>query len=243
MPSARPAADHRAAGAGRRGRGLCRRGAIPRPGTRAADVARATCRRPAVPACRLVRRTKRFRLGDIMRTDVARRNRALPAPSAIRAGHCTVTRATFQRVTGRSRSRLAAPGVLVVPARSADAGRADRQRQPRRSSPPCSTKGRRGQNIDIQFSALLPQANVTRPRGLPHRQTRRVAASAPRAADHRQHLGPPYQGGAEHSAVRQARQQAQQARQVVSRKPAARPCRTRARPGNSCARRRRRCSA
>jgi outer membrane protein len=68
--------------------------------------------------------------------------------------------------------------------------------------------------IDVQFSALMPQASVTAQtfrNDFSTDQTRRTNGNQVTANV----TVPIFQGGAEHAAVRQARQTAQQARQVV----------------------------
>jgi outer membrane protein len=129
-------------------------------------------------------------------------------------GSLQVTRATFQRVIGLVPQRLVTPGVLVPPARSADAAvRSASDNNPFVVAALFDEAAARD-NIDIQFGALLPQANVVA-------QGFRIdnnTAPGQRATGGQVTANlsvPIYQGGAEQSAVRQARQQAQAARQVV----------------------------
>lgn len=160
---------------------------------------------------------ERFRVGEITRTDVAQAESRLAgarAQSEQADGTLQVTRATFQRVTGLVPQRLVAPGVLVIPARSADAAVQIASENNPAVIAALFDEGAARDNIDIQFGALLPTANVVT-------QAFRIDNNLSRGT--RQTGGqitanlsvPLYQGGAEHSAVRQARQQAQQARQVV----------------------------
>ena len=160
---------------------------------------------------------ERFRVGEITRTDVAQAESRLAGAQAQfeqADGTLQVTRATFVRVTGLIPQRLVTPGVLVVPARSADAVVQIASENNPAVVAALFDEGAARDNIDIQFSALMPQANLTTQAFRIDNNTGRGQRTT--GGQITANISVPiYQGGAEQSAVRQARQQAQQARQVV----------------------------
>jgi len=160
---------------------------------------------------------ERFRVGEITRTDVAQAESRLAGARASRAdseGQLQNSRATFQRVIGGAPGRLTAPQPLTPAARNGqDASQVAALNNPAVVAALFDEAAGRD-FIDVQLSALLPQASLQ--------------AQAFRN-DNQQILGqrtigesvtatvtvPLYQGGAEYSAVRQARQDASRLRQVV----------------------------
>ena len=160
---------------------------------------------------------ERFRVGEITRTDVAQAESRLAGARAARAdaeGRLQTSRATFTRVVGEPPQRLTPPQPLRVPVNgSPEAGRMAGQNNPNVIAALFDEAAARD-FVDVQFSALMPQASVTAQSArndFSADTTRRVTSNQVTA----NLTVPLYQGGAEHAQVRQARQQAQQARQVV----------------------------
>ncbi|MBW8269455.1 TolC family outer membrane protein [Caldovatus aquaticus] len=160
---------------------------------------------------------ERFRVGEITRTDVAQAESRLAGARAQRAlaeGQLQSARATFQRLVGVAPQRLVPPQPLTPPVRSqAEAGQLAAVNNPNVVAALFDEAAARDL-IDVQFAALLPQVSV---QGQvfridnnlqPHTRVTGSQVTANVSV-------PLYQGGAEHALVRQARQQAQQARQVV----------------------------
>jgi outer membrane protein len=160
---------------------------------------------------------ERFRVGEITRTDVAQAESRLAQARAQRAqaeGNLQTSRASFQRVVGIVPQRLIAPQPLKPPIASAsEAGQAASTNNPAVVAALFDEASARD-NIDIQVSALMPQVSAVGQAfrndntALPHTRFTGAQITA-------QLTVPIYQGGAEYAAVRQARQQAQQQRQVV----------------------------
>ena len=160
---------------------------------------------------------ERFRVGEITRTDVAQAEARL-AQARFQLdqaqGNLQSSRAVFQRLIGVEPSRVTAPPPLAPPVRSQqEAVRLATENNPAVVAAMFDEAAARD-NIDVQFSALMPQVSV-------NASTFRIDNNAARGtrqtgAQVTANLSVPlYQGGAEHAAVRQARQQAQRARQTV----------------------------
>ncbi|WP_372619295.1 TolC family outer membrane protein [Falsiroseomonas sp.] len=165
---------------------------------------------------------ERFRVGEITRTDVAQAESRLAGARASRAdaeGRLQTSRATFTRLVGQAPQRLTPPQPLRPPAPNArEAAVMAARNNPNVVAALFDEAAARDQ-IDVQFAALLPQISVN---GSVFRNTGQQAGGA--ALDGVRQDGtsvtanlvvPLFQGGAEHAAVRQARQQAQQSRNVV----------------------------
>jgi outer membrane protein len=155
---------------------------------------------------------ERFRVGEITRTDVAQAESRLAGAGTARVqaeGNLQVARAVFQRVIGEPPGRLATPQPLRTPVRSA----AEAQQMASTSNPTVVAAlfaaAAARDNIDVQMAALLPQvtasAQAFRQDNQLGRNTRQTGGQATLNLS-----VPIYQGGAEHSQVRQARQVAQQ---------------------------------
>ncbi|WP_245870177.1 TolC family outer membrane protein [Teichococcus rhizosphaerae] len=160
---------------------------------------------------------ERFRVGEITRTDVAQAESRLAGARSARAnaeGTLQTSRATFRRVVGLSPERLVAPQPLGVPVRAEAEAREVAMRNNPAVVAALFDEAAARDAVDVQMSALLPTVSVQ--------------AQAFRS-DNQQQPGtrgtgqqitanlsvPLYQGGAEHAAVRQARQDAVRLRQVV----------------------------
>ncbi|MBR0671182.1 TolC family outer membrane protein [Roseomonas soli] len=161
---------------------------------------------------------ERFRVGEITRTDVAQAEArlALARYQLEQAqGNLQSARAIFLRWIGLEPARVVAPPPVVSPVRSQqDAVRVATDNNPAVVAAMFDEAAARD-FIDVQFAALLPQVTVNasafRLDNQNTRGTRQTGAQVTANLN-----VPLYQGGAEHAAVRQARQQAQQARQAVS---------------------------
>lgn len=160
---------------------------------------------------------ERFRVGEITRTDVAQAESRLAGARASRSqaeGQLQTARATFQRLVGQAPERLVAPQPLRPPVTSQDQAREQASRNNPSVVAALFDEASARDNIDIQLSTLLPTVSVTT------QAFRNDNTTSP----HTRQTGgqvtanlsvPLYQGGAEYSQVRQARQQAQQARSLV----------------------------
>lgn len=159
---------------------------------------------------------ERFRVGEITRTDVAQAESRLAGARASRAdseGRLQQSRATFTRLVGQPPQRLVPPQPLRPPVvNSAEAGQLASQNNPNVVAALFDEAAARD-NIDIQFSTLLPQLSLNGAATRADNATDGLRANS--SAVTANLTVPLYQGGSEHAAVRQARQQAQQARQVV----------------------------
>ncbi|HYZ32559.1 MAG TPA: TolC family outer membrane protein [Crenalkalicoccus sp.] len=160
---------------------------------------------------------ERFRVGEITRTDVAQAESRLAGAIAQRVqaeGNLQISRATFQREVGTVPQRLVAPQPLGVPVRDArEASAIAGDNNPNVVAALFDEAAARD-FIAVQLSALLPQVSVqgqafrSDNTQLPHTRQTGTQITATLTV-------PLYQGGAEYSVVRQARQTAQQARWVV----------------------------
>lgn len=181
------------------------------------EVVRLNINNEQVLARQLQATNERFRVGEITRTDVAQAESRLAGARASRAqaeGQLQISRATFQRVIGQAPGRLTAPQPLQTPVRTqVEASQLAAVNNPNVVAAMFDEAAARD-NIDIQFSSLMPQvsgrAEALRFDNQNARGTRITGGQVAAIVQ-----VPLYQGGAEHAAVRQARQQAQQARQVV----------------------------
>ncbi|WP_424136448.1 TolC family outer membrane protein [Roseomonas chloroacetimidivorans] len=160
---------------------------------------------------------ERFRVGEITRTDVAQAESRLAGARASRTeseGQLQNARATFQRVVGTAPGRLTAPQPLAPAVRNGqDAVQVAALNNPAVVAALFDEAAARD-FIDVQVSALLPQASLqaqaTRSDNQQTAGTRITGESILATV-----TVPIYQGGAEYAAVRQARQDATRLRQVV----------------------------
>ena len=160
---------------------------------------------------------ERFRVGEITRTDVAQAESRLAGAIATRAdseGRLQQARATFTRVIGQPPLRLVPPQPLRAVANTTqEASAIAAQNNPNVVAALFDEAAARD-NIDIQFSNLMPQVSLN---GSVFRQDNQTTDGLRQNGTQltANLTVPLYQGGAEYSLVRQARQQAQQARQLV----------------------------
>lgn len=160
---------------------------------------------------------ERFRVGEITRTDVAQAESRLAGARSARAnaeGTLQTSRATFRRVVGLAPERLVAPQPLGVPVRAEAEAREVAMRNNPAVVAALFDEAAARDAVDVQMAALLPQVSVQAQafrsdnQQQPHTRGTGQQITANLSV-------PLYQGGAEHAAVRQARQDAVRLRQVV----------------------------
>ena len=159
----------------------------------------------------------RFRVGEITRTDVAQAEAALAGARAQRQqseGTLATSRATYFRTVGEMPDRLVEPQPIKLPIRTRnEASQLASQNNPNVIAALFDDAAARD-SIDVAFSQLMPQvslqATAARTDNTGTQRTRGIAGQVLLNAS-----VPIYQGGAEYSRVRQARQTAQQTRRTV----------------------------
>ncbi|WP_426957237.1 TolC family outer membrane protein [Muricoccus radiodurans] len=160
---------------------------------------------------------ERFRVGEITRTDVAQAESRLAGALASRAdseGQLQNARATFQRVVGLAPARLTAPQPLRPAARNnQDAAQIAAMNNPNVVAALFDEAASRD-FIDVQLGALLPQASL-QAQGFRNDNQQTIGTRTQGESITANLTVPLYQGGAEYSAVRQARQDASRLRNVV----------------------------
>ncbi|MFZ6763792.1 TolC family outer membrane protein [Pseudoroseomonas sp. WGS1072] len=160
---------------------------------------------------------ERFRVGEITRTDVAQAESRLAGARSARAnaeGTLQTSRATFRRVVGLAPERLVAPQPLSVPVRAGGEAAELAMRNNPAVVASLFDEAAARDAVDVQMAALLPQLS------LQAQAFRQDNSQQPHSRVTGQQITanlsvPLYQGGAEHAAVRQARQDAVRLRQVV----------------------------
>ncbi len=159
----------------------------------------------------------RFRVGEITRTDVAQAEAAVAGARAQRQtgeGNLQTARANYRRFVGELPDQLIEPQPLKLPLRNqAEAAQLASQNNPNVIAALFDAAASRDA-IDAAFSQLSPQVSVqasaARNDNQSVRQQRGIGGQVLLNASI-----PLYQGGAEYSRVRQARQTEQQARKTV----------------------------
>jgi len=160
----------------------------------------------------------RFRVGEITRTDVAQAEAALAGATAqreIAEGNLQTSRGTYQQVVGfLAPADLVEPQPLALPVRSQDAAAAMASNNNPSVVLALFNDAAAKDAVDVAFSQLLPQVSLQGQMFQSNNQSARsdllngyqavVTLSVPI-----------YQGGAEYSAVRQARQSEQQTLKLV----------------------------
>jgi outer membrane protein len=160
----------------------------------------------------------RFRVGEITRTDVAQAEAALAGATAQRQtaeGNLQIARGTFQQVTGYlPPGDLVEPQPLSLPVKTeTEATGMAAGNNPNVISALFNDAAAKD-NIDVAFAQLLPQVNVQAQVFQQQNQVARGTQSNGYQAVVNLSV-PLYQGGAEYSAVRQARQQEQQTQKLI----------------------------
>jgi outer membrane protein len=159
----------------------------------------------------------RFRVGEITRTDVAQAEAALAGARATRQtaeGNLQTARGTYRQFVGELPEQLIEPQPLKLPVKNqAEAVQLASQNNPNVIAALFDDAASRD-NIDVQFAALMPQLSIQALGARTDGQT--FAGQSANAATVVLNASVPlYQGGAEYSRVRQARQQQQQSRKTV----------------------------
>ena len=159
----------------------------------------------------------RFRVGEITRTDVAQAEAALAGARATRQtseGNLQIARSQYRQYVGELPDQLVEPQPLRLPVKNqAEAVQLAAQNNPNVVAALFDDAAARD-NIDVQFSALMPQLSIqaqgSRTENTIIAGERTVAGQVVLSAS-----VPLYQGGAEYSRVRQARQQQQQTHKTL----------------------------
>jgi len=159
----------------------------------------------------------RFRVGEITRTDVAQAEAALAGARATRQtseGNLQTARSQYRQFVGELPDQLIEPQPLKLPVKNqAEAIQLAAQNNPNVIAALFDDAAARD-NIDLQFSALMPQVSF-QAQAAQLEGTTTVGVSTRSAQLIVSASIPLYQGGAEYSRVRQARQQQQQTRKIV----------------------------
>ena len=160
----------------------------------------------------------RFRVGEITRTDVAQAEAALAGATASRQqaeGNLQTARGNYQQVIGFfPPGDLVEPQPLSLPVKTEQEAIAMAANNNPQVIAALFNDAAAKDNIDVQLAALMPtisvigQANGSKNSTLPRTEANTYQAVV-------QLQVPLYQGGAEYSAVRQARQSAQQTTRQV----------------------------
>ncbi|MDE2517472.1 MAG: TolC family outer membrane protein [Rhodospirillales bacterium] len=171
-----------------------------------------------VLAHQLAATNDRFQVGEITRTDVAQAQAALAGATAQRQtaeGNLQTARATFQRVIGYAPpAHLIEPQPLALPVRNENqAGALAASNNPQVVAALFNDASAKDA-VDVAFSQLLPQVSL---QGQVFQSNN--AASRSSQSNGYQVVAnlsvPLYQGGAEYSSVRQAKQSEQQAHRLI----------------------------
>ena len=159
----------------------------------------------------------RFRVGEITRTDVAQAEAALAGARATRQnseGNLQTARSTYRRFVGDLPEQLIEPQPLKLPIKNQnEAVQLASQNNPNVIAALFDNAAQRDA-IDVAFSQLMPQLSVQAQGALSNGQ--QIAGQSTLGATVLLNASVPlYQGGAEYSRVRQARQTEQQSRKTV----------------------------
>ena len=159
----------------------------------------------------------RFRVGEITRTDVAQAEAALAGAVSVRTnaqGQLATARAAFQRTVGELPQNLTEPQPIALPVKTeAEAVQLASQNNPNVVAALFDDSAAKDA-IDVAFSALMPQVSAQAQAF----RNDNTALAGQRTIGGQVLLNasvPLYQGGAEYSRVRQARQTEQQARKSL----------------------------
>lgn len=160
----------------------------------------------------------RFRVGEITRTDVAQAEAALAGASATRKtaeGNLQTARATYLQVIGEEPGRLIEPQPLKLPAANMPTATDMAEHNNPNVITALFNNAAAKDNFDLQYGKLMPSVSLqgslsrnenTQTKGLTTNTAQIVAAVTI----------PIYQGGSEYAAIRQARQQQEQTRKLIS---------------------------
>jgi outer membrane protein len=159
----------------------------------------------------------RFRVGELTQTDVAQAQAALDgaiAQVATAQGNLASANAAYEHDIGSPPVDLVPPSMLALKVKDADeAGAIAAKNNPNVVAAEFTVAAARD-NVDLQFSALLPQISAL----LQGTRTNDQAQTGLITNDAAALLSvtvPLYQGGAEYSKVRQAKEQVQQSEQKL----------------------------
>ncbi len=159
----------------------------------------------------------RFRVGEITRTDVAQAEAALAGATATRQtseGNLQTARAQFQRMVGELPGALIEPQPLRLPVHTLEEAKALSAANNPTVVAALFDDAAAKDNFDLQYSKLMPnislQGSFVRSENVTTANTTTQSSAVVAAL-----TVPIYQGGSEYAAIRQARQQQQQAHKLV----------------------------
>ncbi len=159
----------------------------------------------------------RFRVGEITRTDVAQAEAALAGATATRQtaeGNLQTARATYQRLIGDLPDKLVEPQPLKLPTKTLEEAKAMASANNPSVIASLFQNAADKDNFDLQYAALMPTASIQATAAYTQNSSQKNVKT-----DSSQIVAsvsvPLYQGGAEYSAIRQARQQEQSSRKLI----------------------------
>ncbi len=159
----------------------------------------------------------RFRVGELTRTDVAQAEAALASATATRQtaeGTLQTARATYEQLVGEPPGKLADPQPLTLPVKTLEAAKAEAGRNNPNVVAALFADSAAHDAFNVAYSALMPTLNVQGT--INHSVNQFEPGFTETAATVLLNLSVPiYQGGTEYAAIRQARQQELQARNVL----------------------------
>lgn len=160
----------------------------------------------------------RFRVGEITRTDVAQAEAALAGAVATRQtaeGNLQTARATYRQVVGEDPGSLIEPQPLTLPSPGLPAATAMAENNNPNVITALFNDAAAKDNFDLQYAKLMPtlslQGSLSRAEDVQLKNNTIKSAQILVAL-----TAPIYQGGAEYAAIRQARQQQEQTRRLIS---------------------------
>jgi outer membrane protein len=159
----------------------------------------------------------RFRVGEITRTDVAQAEAALAGATATRQtaeGTLQTARATYQQYVGELPGKLVEPQPLQLPTKTLEEAKALTVANNPTIIAAAFQYAADKDNMDLQYSALMP--NISFQGTLAYTQNASQARVKTTGETATINLTMPlYQGGSEYSAIRAARQTAEQDRKLI----------------------------
>jgi len=160
----------------------------------------------------------RFRVGEITRTDVAQAEAALAGATATRQtaeGNLQTARATYQRLVGELPDKLIEPQPLKLPTKSLEEAKSLSQANNPNVVAALFQNASDKDNFDLQYANLMPTASI-QATGASYSENATQKGVTTRGGQVVAALTVPlYQGGAEYSAIRQARQAEQSSRKLI----------------------------
>ncbi len=159
----------------------------------------------------------RFRVGEITRTDVAQAEAALAGATATRQtaeGALQTARATYQQYVGELPGNLVEPQPLKLPSKTLEEAKALTDANNPNIIAAAFQYAADKDNFDLQYSALMPNVNLQGTVSYSQNASQaRVKTTGEQATVNL--TMPIFQGGSEYSAIRAARQTAEQDQRLI----------------------------